>query len=70
MGSEGHSVSRQKGEFAGPCDRDAQILHEQLHIPRAIASFFRLFRYANNKDKAILFLGWCIICIAPFIDDR
>ncbi|KAK9319347.1 P-loop containing nucleoside triphosphate hydrolase protein [Lipomyces orientalis] len=59
MGNEGHSVSRRKSEFAGPCDRDAQILHEQIHIPTATASFFRLFRYANSEDKAILFLGFC-----------
>ncbi|KAK9326218.1 P-loop containing nucleoside triphosphate hydrolase protein [Lipomyces orientalis] len=44
-------------EFSGLSDHDAETLRQQVHIATAPASFFRLFRYADKKDYAILALG-------------
>ncbi|KAK9247777.1 P-loop containing nucleoside triphosphate hydrolase protein [Lipomyces tetrasporus] len=44
-------------EFAGLSDHDAETLRQQVHIATIPASFFRLFRYADKKDYAILALG-------------
>ncbi|KAK9369300.1 P-loop containing nucleoside triphosphate hydrolase protein [Lipomyces kononenkoae] len=64
--SETSSIKSKKGystisgiqdEFSGLSDHDADILRKQIHVPSVTASFLRLFRYADKKDKIILFFG-------------
>ncbi|KAK9375957.1 P-loop containing nucleoside triphosphate hydrolase protein [Lipomyces chichibuensis] len=65
--SETSSIRSKKGysaiaglqdEFAGLSDNDAEILRKQIHVPSVAASFIRLYRYADKKDKIILFFGF------------
>ncbi|KAK9326219.1 P-loop containing nucleoside triphosphate hydrolase protein [Lipomyces orientalis] len=52
------AISGLQDEFAGLSDQDAEILRQQVHVPSVAASFLRLFRYADKKDKIILAIGF------------
>ncbi|KAK9453529.1 P-loop containing nucleoside triphosphate hydrolase protein [Dipodascopsis uninucleata] len=51
------SVEGLTDEFAGLSEGDADILRQQIDVPKIGSSFFRLYRYADATDKLILTVG-------------